>query len=40
MKEMGPMKEDYLAEKLPEPKLSALESDWFKAEIERVVSAK
>ena len=38
MKEMGPMK-DYLTDKLPEPNLPALNSDWFKAEIERVVSS-
>ena len=39
MKEMGEPK-DYLADKLPEPKTPALDSDWFKAEIARVVAAK
>ena len=43
MKEMNSdpaTKKDYLSEKLPEPKLPALESPWFQAEINRVVDAK
>ena len=36
MKQMDPEK-DYLSDKLPAPKLVTLESDWVKAEIERVV---
>ena len=42
MKEMssdGNSPKDYLAEKLPMPKLPKLESPWFQAEINRVVEA-
>ena len=41
MKEMNSdpaTKKDYLSEKLPHPKLPALESPWFQAEINRVVA--
>lgn len=39
MKEMDPEK-DYLAEKLPAPKLTVLESPWVEAEIQRVIKAR
>ena len=42
MKEMSSdpaTNKDYLSEKLPAPKLPALESPWFQAEIKRVVEA-